>query len=1167
MPLIPTDASIDSLATASVTTTHELIHRSDQLRDRSETTSRKRLARLLKDPVAIEVTIVLTDEVMRIRSTKSSIQLFRRAAKKASLEGFGLLNAVGLHSLSVISRIAPTPVINLVHRRVRHLTKDLILSAESGALTEHLRSRQRDGIALNINVLGEAVLGEHEANARCVRVLDMIRRPDVNYVSVKLSSVVSQIITIDDHNTMTRVTNRLRQLYREAQLHHTFINLDMEEYRDLRLTVNAFCQVLAEPEFAHVKAGIVLQAYLPESHDAFTELVEWSKIRYEQSGGSIKVRLVKGANLAMERAEAELHGWSAAPYTKKSDVDASYARLIDVSLRPEYADAVRIGIASHNLFHLTWALDVARVRGVLAQIDVEMLEGMGNAEALAITQSGQPVLLYAPVTRNNDFASAVAYLVRRLDENTSDENYLKAAFDIATDETKFDEQRERFLASVRERHSLSTTSLRHVAPAPVSATEFANAPTIDVTTPHLREEILTAIERVRSETKSDIPLVINDREIFTANTEPGRDPSANAEAWYRYSVADSSHIDEAVRVAQVAHVKWSKLSIEQRRQVLYSAADQMEQRRIQTLAVMSRDAGKTIDEADPEVSEAIDFARFYATTAKEFGDSRPLGVVLVVSPWNFPYAIPAGGVCAALAAGNSVILKPAPETVATAWELVQQLWDGGVPRDVLQFVPTRDDDNGRYLVTDKAIDGVILTGSFDTASLFTSWRPEINLLAETSGKNALVVSACADIDGAVKDLVQSAFGNAGQKCSAASLAIVVQEIYDDPAFLSQLSDAVESLVVGPGWDVATFVGPIIRSAGPALERALHEIEPGESWLVAPSQLDEAGLQWRPGVKLGVQPGSWSHYNEWFGPVLAVMVAPDLDTAIMWQNQTPFGLTAGIHSLSEEECVHWIETVQAGNLYVNRGITGAVVNRQPFGGWKRSSVGPTAKAGGRNYVNGLRSWPAVTDANAAMDAARRWWVDVGSQAIDRTGLSVEKNYHRYRRPLKPLVVRVDTTCSAQERSFVRSITDLMGLDVSFSAPTSDAHAGDLKVESIEELLARAGALGRVRWLSSEPPPTLEMLRHGVTVDRRPLAQRGDIEAPRWLVEQSVAITYHRYGNVNAGPKPMCRGLDCATPASPSRLHHQRTRWSRWSVLLRASPREHKVGGQGRIFEEQ
>ena len=1131
MEIVLTDAAADSLAGASVERTRALLAHAERLRDHAEKANRARFARLFRDPRALDVTISLTDEVMRIHSLTSSAHVLRQAAAHSSTKGFGLIDATGLHVLALASRVAPGPVINLVHRRVRHLTKNLILSSEASDLARHLERRARDGISLNVNVLGEAVLGEREAAERSTRVTEMISRPDVHNVSVKLSSVVSQIITVDRTATRRRVDERLRELYRAAQRHDTFINLDMEEFRDLDLTVGAFRKVLDEPEFEGLNAGIVLQAYLPEAHRTLAELIEWSKERHGRTGASIKIRLVKGANLAMERAEAELHGWTSAPYTSKADVDASYARLVDVALRPEHAAAVRIGIASHNLFHVTWALEVARTRGVRDQLDVEMLEGMANAEALALSRSGQPVLFYAPVTRPDDFVSAVAYLVRRLDENTAPENYLRAAFDLARDPATFDVQRNRFLASVRERHTLPTDSRRHGPVATLSTTVFENSPSADFTDPRVRDDVERELDRILHTTPPQIPLVIAGREIVTDDAEPGRDPSANAEVWYHYSVANSALIDEALVAARAAVATWAARTSDERSVVLDAAAREMETHRATTLAVMARDTGKTVDEGDAEVAEAADFARFYARHAHDNEGSRALGVVLIVPPWNFPYSIPAGGICAALAAGNAVVVKPAPEAVATAWDLVSHLWVAGVPRDVLQFVPTRDDDIGRHLVTNTSVDAVVLTGSFDTAVLFTGWRPDMTLLAETSGKNAIVVSACADVDVAVKDLVQSAFANAGQKCSAASLAIVVADLYEDPSFLAQLRDATTSLSVGPGWALSSAVGPVIRAPEAALSRALGQLDEGETWLVEPSALDRAGLQWRPGVKLGVRPGSWSHHHEWFGPVLAVMVAPDLDTAIAWQNQTPFALTAGISSLSRDECEQWIESVEAGNLYVNRAITGAVVNRQPFGGWKRSSVGPTAKAGGMNYVNALRAWDEVNDAEGAIVLAKGWWDETGRRAIDRAGLEVEHNIQRYRRPLKATVVRVDAALSHANRALLRAISELADLEVIYSAATPLEDFPGLVVESSEQLVSRASQIGRVRWLSAEPAPSVELLAHGVSVDRRPLAQRGDVEMARWLLEQSVAITNHRYGNVHGGPKPSCRGLDEPCASAP------------------------------------
>ena len=985
----------------------------------------------------------------------------------------------------------------LVHWQIRDASTGIILPAEQARLRKHLEKRASEGARLNINVLGEAVLGEDEATHRLDRVIEMLTRPEVTYISVKISAIAAQLSTYDHEGSVLRVAERLRRLYRAARATtpHTFVNLDMEEYRDLALTVDVFTAVLAEEEFRDIEAGIVLQAYLPESHAVFEQLLAWARTRREQGGAPIKVRIVKGANLAMETAEAQIHGWTAAPYGSKADVDASYKRLVDAAVRPENADAVRIGIASHNLFDLAWALEVAAARGVSDQIDIEMLEGMANAEALAIIHDVGSVLLYAPVTSRDDFASAVAYLVRRLDENTAPENFLRASFSLTVGSPTFAEQERRFREAVSARHTISTESRRH-SPHPPVPTEpeteglFDNETEIDVTRPEEREQIAAALNRHSSGWDRAVPVVVGGVEQVDGVVE-GKNPSAEGATWYTYTVATTELVDEAVATARGAVEAWDSRGPRERARILWEAARVMGEEHHDTLAVMSLDAGKTMDQGIPEVSEAIDFARYYGRSAirtlEDAAPSTPVGVVVVVPPWNFPYAIPAGGVLASLAAGNAVILKPAPETVATAWLLVQQLWRAGVPREVLQFVPTRDDEVGQHLVTHPEVGAVILTGSFATARMFTAWRPDLRLMAETSGKNALLISATADIDAAVKDLVASAFGHAGQKCSAASLAIVEASIHDNPAFLRQLRDAVTTEVVGAGPDPATVIGPVIRPAEGPLLRALTTLEPGESWLVAPRQLDETGHLWSPGVKIGVQPGSWTHLTEWFGPVLGVMRAPDLDTAIAWQNAVEYGLTAGIHALDTDECETWIERIQAGNVYVNRGTTGAVVNRQPFGGWKKSAVGPTAKAGGENYVACLRDW-APGDAALTSGDVQAWWDSTGSAARDLTGLTVERNLIRYRPMGSPILVRVDADTRSVDLESVRRLAARTGTRIVLSSATS--RGADTAVESVEDAVERVsrGDVSRVRWLSAEDPGDLAVvgLDAGVSVDRRPIA---------------------------------------------------------------------------------
>jgi len=303
----------------------------------------------------------------------------------------------------------------------------------------------------------------------------------------------------------------------------------------------------------------------------------------------------------------------------------------------------------------------------------------------------------------------------------------------------------------------------------------------------------------------------------------------------------------------------------------------------------------------------------YGLTALDSNeDSQPFGLVVVASPWNFPYAIPAGGIIAALVSGNTVIFKPAPEVVLVGWELVNQLWKSGIPKQALHFVPTLDNEVGQKLVSHQDVDKVVLTGAYETAVKFKSWRPNLDLVAETSGKNSIVVTNSSDIDLAVYDIVKSAFGHAGQKCSAASLAIVEKETYDNPLFLRQIVDATNSLSVGNPTDLGNSVAPIIKNPDEKLLRALTELEEGEEWLVKPKILNNSNC-WRPGIKINVQPNSWTHMNEWFGPVLGIMKAPNLKKAIEWQNATDYGLTARLHSLSTKECNYWFKKCRSGKF--------------------------------------------------------------------------------------------------------------------------------------------------------------------------------------------------------------------------------------------------------------
>ncbi len=1102
-----------------------------------------RVERMLADRAGLELVMALTDEVLRIHQPARAAEVFRGLA--ADRRGQRALGPADRASFAAGARLAermPEVVVPLIRQRVRSEMAGVILPAGRRRLALHAARRHRHGIRLNVNVLGEAVLGEDEAERRLRRVLQALSYPSVDYVSVKISSIASQLDVLRFDHEVERIAARLRRLYRAAAASRPakFVNLDMEEYRDLDLTLAVFKKVLDEDAFAGTGAGIVLQAYLPDSLPALVELCEWARARHERSGGWIKVRLVKGANLAMEHVDAEVHGWELAPFGTKDETDANYKRLLDVTLDPANDGAVRVGVASHNPFEVAWASTLSAERGAGGRLEIEMLEGMAPSVAAAAAKRFGGLLLYAPIVESADIESAIAYLVRRLDENTGPENFLARQFGMTTGSPGWDAEAGRFRRAVRARRrpaggprrrqdrSAETAAVTTARPATDGGfPPFANEPDTDFTRAANRKWAAGHLEAARREGLGEYRPVVAGREVEGAATEAGIDPSDPGRgAAYRWLPADLGVVNEAVAAAREAGPQWAAVPPEERRRVLLGAADALARARGRLLGVMAVDTGKTVREGDPEVSEAIDFATYYAAHIPPAGSGfRPYGTVVVASPWNFPLSIPAGGVLAALAAGNAVILKPARDAVAVGGEIARALWEGGVPRDVLQFLACTDRTASRQLIVDPAVDAVVLTGSWDTSRMFLRWRPDLRLHAETSGKNAIVVTATADLDEAIADIVKGAFGHAGQKCSAASLAIVEAPVYDDPAFLRRLADAVRTLTVGPSWDLATSMGPLIHPPEPPLLDALTRLAPGERWLVEPRPLDEHRYSWSPGVKLGVAPGSEYHLTEYFGPVLGVLRAKDLEEAIALQNQVPYGLTAGLHALDPAEISRWREAVAAGNLYVNRGITGAIVRRQPFGGWKRSVVGPGAKAGGPQYVASLGHWPEAgpeTPSGAEYGAACQAAWQALRVPRDETGLAAESNVLRYR-PLHRVLVC--TGGSVQDEDISRAL----------AAATAVGVAADVVgEEDLPDLIAAGatGAVDKIRFLGGAGDAArLAAVDAGVWTDDVPVAADPAREVLRWAREQAVSESRHRHGNVTRRRPGLAGPVAAAAETAP------------------------------------
>jgi RHH-type proline utilization regulon transcriptional repressor/proline dehydrogenase/delta 1-pyrroline-5-carboxylate dehydrogenase len=1162
---------------AAVELASYMLDEANDIQTHEEKKKQAQLARMMRDPRGKAFTTSMTDQCFRSsRSSRVANQLVYLLNLFGIPKYLDFFKRVELGIFQVFGKALSFLFVPFATWALRRETATVILPGERRALSKHMQKRRKEGVRLNLNHLGEAILGEAEAARRLDVYLKDLAQNDIEYVSVKISTIFSQINLLSWDKTLDKLAEQLRKLYRVAQSHmftHAdgtrtpkFVNLDMEEYRDLKLTVALFKQVLEEPEFHKFSAGIVLQAYLPDAHEIQKELTTWAMNRVKNKGAPIKIRIVKGANLAMEQFEASLRGWPQAPYTNKIDVDANYKRMVSYGCMPDHAKAATLGIASHNLFDIAFAMLLRAEYAVEEEVSFEMLEGMADHIRRVVQKLSKDMLLYCPVAVKEDFQSAVAYLIRRLDENTGPDNFLRHTFGLKPQTSEWNGQVKLFAQACEEVHTAPVGPRKHqnrLEPpkAPDAAAPFDNESDTDFSLPHNRKWANEIVAKWKQFNYDTVPCMIGGKEIYQIDPQgKGFDPSSPDQVLYTYSMADWHQADMALKVAKAKEASWSKTSVEERSRLLAQAAQKLREKRGDLIGVMIGDGGKTPFESDPEISEAIDFAEYYRRSMIKMDACKdiswkPKGTVLVAPPWNFPTSIPAGGIFAALAAGNCVLFKPAPEAVYTGWVLVKALWEAGISKDVLQFINCADEPVGTKLISDSRINAVILTGATSTARFFLKTRPDIDLAAETGGKNAMIITGMADRDLAIKDLVQSAFGHSGQKCSAASLAILEAEVYDSPHFREQLKDAVMSLTVGSAWDMSSKVVPLIREPNPTLLRGLTSLEPGEEWLVEPRCLSNCPTLWSPGVKLGVKEGSFMHKTELFGPVLGIMRAKNLQHAIQLANGTPYGLTSGLQSLDEREHNQWLEKIEAGNLYINRSITGAIVRRQPFGGCKASSFGHGAKAGGPNYVAQFAVptqellpqekspvGPLVDNLTNFIEKIQLtdeelglWYASISNYGFwgkrfhhdhDPSKIIGQDNFLRYR-PYHGIVLRIHAEDAPLDilRICAAALTTETPIQISWTKGQAKVAINDqwghlmplfrIVQETEAQFLerVRCGAFKRVRLLS-RPSKDLQKAAAASAchLDAAPVLANGRFELLHYLREIAISTDYHRYGNL-------------------------------------------------------
>jgi RHH-type transcriptional regulator, proline utilization regulon repressor / proline dehydrogenase / delta 1-pyrroline-5-carboxylate dehydrogenase len=906
-------------------------------------------------------------------------------------DGFSPLVGIGVR----MARLVPWISAPVLRWNVSEMARQFIAGRNPHEVIATLRKRRTQRIGFTVDVLGEAVVSEAEADEYAAIYGDLLEKlarqtrdwtdplgkntelfPVVN-LSVKISALYSQISPAAPADAIAHLSTKLRPLLRRARELGAFINFDMESYALKNTTLELFKTILTEAEFKDwPHAGIVIQAYLRDSEGDLRDLIEWGRGR----GTRFAVRLVKGAYWDYETTKSGQNRSNPPVFLQKPESDANFEKLTRVLF--ENNSVVTPAFGSHNVRSIAHAQAVADELGIdRSRFEFQLLYGMAGPIKRALVEMGYRVREYCPI---GELLPGMAYLVRRLLENTSNEGFLRAKFaenvpakELLRDPRELIKPAVAAIglsaeASAKASDSGRLSESNHKNDASLSATaghSFRNAPLVSFIYKDSQDKMQSALREVRKRLGEKHPLYIGGEKIWSDNLTPSVNPAEPTEIVGYGTEAGVDEAERAVKAARAAFEKWRWTPVEERAQLLERAADILERRRYELSAVEVFEVGKPWSEADGDIREAIDFCRFYAQQIRRLGRPKltqqvpgeesyhhywPRGVAFVIAPWNFPIAILCGMASAGVVTGNAVIMKPSEQSIVCGAMLMQVFEEAGVPPGVLNFLSGHGSVIGAHLVDHKDVDLIAFTGSrevglkiWESAGITRPSQRELKrVICEMGGKNAMIVDADADLDETIMYSIYSAFGFQGQKCSALSRLILLEENYD--RVMERLIPAGASLRVGNPQEPGIMVGPVIDE--PAYRRILEYIEIGKKEATLAYQAKEVpphGYFIPPTIFTDVKPNMRIAREEIFGPVLSVLKVRDLDEAIEVANGTDYALTGGFFSRSPDNIERVKARLEAGNLYINRSCTGAIVGRHPFGGFKMSGSG--TKAGGEDYL--------------------------------------------------------------------------------------------------------------------------------------------------------------------------------------------------------------------------
>ena len=861
-----------------------------------------------------------------------------------------------------------------IRGNLEKMARSFIIGENTQEAVKSLHKIRKDGFAFTVDILGEATVNETEADAymqQYMELFDALEKAEKNLtpissdstnldwgyapiinVSVKPSALFSQTDPVDFEGSVAGILSRLTPIYRRVKEINGFMCIDMESYHIKNITLELYRRLRSDPEFRNYPGlRLAIQSYLKDTDEDLANLLNWAK----EENLPISIRLVKGAYWDYETVISRQNGWEIPVYTIKAETDCAFERHTRMIM--ENHEICSYACGSHNIRSVAAAMEIAEELGIPEErYEFQVLYGMAEPVRKGLLNVAKRVRLYAPY---GDLLPGMAYLVRRLLENTANESFLRQTFVEEADIAALLENP--VITSERHKAELEDTKI-------FDHPKFTNEPMADFSREEVREQFENALTDARSKLGKTYPLFIGGKEITTEDLLPSVNPARPSEVVGEICQAGTKEVDDAIQAAQSAFQDWADRPAIERAGFLFKAADIARKRIYELSAWQILEVGKQWGQAYADVAEAIDFLDYYAREMIRLGSPRkmgsvpgevnllsyqPKGIAAVISPWNFPLAISCGMSSAAIVAGNPVIFKPAGPASVVGYTLVEIFREAGLPDGVFNYVPGRGKVIGDYMVDNPAISLIAFTGSMEVghriinrASIVHDGQPQIKkVIAELGGKNGIIIDDDADLDEAVNQVMYSAFGFQGQKCSACSRVIVLESIYD--RFINRLVEAARSIAIGPAENPAYFMGPVIDGSAYKNIVKYVDLAKQEGNLLLSRDVPDSGYYVPLTIVDGITPEHRIAQEEVFGPVLAIMKVRDIDQALEWANSTRFGLTGAIFSRSPAHLEQARRVFNVGNLYLNRGSTGALVERHPFGGFKMSGVG--SKAGGPDYL--------------------------------------------------------------------------------------------------------------------------------------------------------------------------------------------------------------------------